>query len=38
MAKPVLLDSDKSVIFLTEEIGRTLFGFMLRNYENLDVN
>lgn len=36
--KPVILDSDESVIFLAEEIGRTLFGFMLRSHENLDIN
>ncbi|RYP37539.1 hypothetical protein DL767_002847 [Monosporascus sp. MG133] len=37
-ATPALLDNDDSVMFLAEEIGRTLLSFMLQGHENLDIN
>ncbi|RYP09783.1 hypothetical protein DL764_001037 [Monosporascus ibericus] len=37
-ATPALLDNDDSVMFLAEEIGRTLLSFMLQGHENQDIN
>jgi hypothetical protein len=36
--KSIIVDSDESVLFLAEEIGRTMSAFMLRGHENVDVS
>ncbi|KAK5659385.1 hypothetical protein OQA88_1478 [Cercophora sp. LCS_1] len=37
-ARPAVLDSEESGVFLAEEIGRTLLGFMLKSHDNLDIH